>query len=566
MMHFVGLILHSGNDSSASDLNLSIGGLLALLAAPGGITALLLFEKYSSLLRVLRGGPLHIDVYSVSVPDKYFLIVCSMVITSTVVALKWERILPGRQDYLNLAPLPLRLRAIFWANVIAVLLLASIFAVDVNAVSSVLFPLVVMSESGGLRENLQFFRVHVTCVILASAFAFLACFSVMGILMSVLPYRIFRSGSRFVRVAIIVASIGLLCSSFAVPPVLRHLSTTPDSLVRFLPSVWYVALYQCMQGRSNPEFTSLAAMGLEALAIMLVLSVVSMVLSYRRYFVRIPESSDSMQPARRRMGSLSALIDRVVSKSGFQSACYRFSLRVLLRSERHFIVLAAFVGLGLIVASQMVLSLPDVTRTSSQSLPTPEVLAAPLAMAYCLIVGVRFVLELPAELNANWAYRTIVSRQKQNTGATAKKVMLTFLIPLVIIPCLVAYSWICGVRVGFVHAVYVLGLSVVLIDIVLLRFRKIPFACALPAFENHTILIVFVHFIGFLSFTSFASKVVSLALLWPTFLLAAGALLLITWWFLLRRLKRATPDSEMELIYEDAAAKEVQTLDILGVG
>jgi hypothetical protein len=77
---------------------------------------------------------------------------------------------------------------------------------------------------------------------------------------------------------------------------------------------------------------------------------------------------------------------------------------------------------------------------------------------------------------------------------------------------------------------------------------------------------VFVYFIGFLSFTSFASKVESLALHWPTFLLAAGALLLITWWFLLRRLKRATPDSEMELIYEDAAAKEVQTLDILGVG
>jgi type III secretory pathway component EscT len=77
---------------------------------------------------------------------------------------------------------------------------------------------------------------------------------------------------------------------------------------------------------------------------------------------------------------------------------------------------------------------------------------------------------------------------------------------------------------------------------------------------------VFVYFIGFLLFTGFASKIESLALHWPIFLLAAGLLLLRTWWFVLRQLKRATPDSEMELIYEDAAAKEVQTLDILGVG
>jgi hypothetical protein len=40
----------------------------------------------------------------------------------------------------------------------------------------------------------------------------------------------------------------------------------------------------------------------------------------------------------------------------------------------------------------------------------------------------------------------------------------------------------------------------------------------------------------------------------------------MTWWSVLRQLERATPDSEMELIYEDIAAEEVQTLDILGVG
>ena len=34
-------------------------------------------------------------------------------------------------------------------------------------------------------------------------------------------------------------------------------------------------------------------------------------------------------------------------------------------------------------------------------------------------------------------------------------------------------------------------------------------------------------------------------------------------WDLLRRIKRDTPDVDLELIYEESAAREVQTLNIL---
>src|SRR5438105_12737067 len=143
--HFAALILKSGQESGASELNLGIGGLLALLAAPGGFTSLLLFDKYSSLLRWLRHRP-QIDLYWASLSDKYFFIVLSMAITGVVVAIKWDKILPGAQDYTNLAPLPLHSRTIFFANLSAIVVLVSIFALDVNAVSAILFPGVVLSE------------------------------------------------------------------------------------------------------------------------------------------------------------------------------------------------------------------------------------------------------------------------------------------------------------------------------------------------------------------------------------------------------------------------------------
>src|ERR1700676_1010781 len=91
--HFASLILQSGQESGASELNLGIGGLLALVAAPGGFTSLMLLDKYSSFLRWLRHRP-QIDLYWASLPDKYFFIVLSMAVTGVVVAIKWDKILP----------------------------------------------------------------------------------------------------------------------------------------------------------------------------------------------------------------------------------------------------------------------------------------------------------------------------------------------------------------------------------------------------------------------------------------------------------------------------------------
>src|ERR1051326_8795909 len=501
--HFAALILQSGQESGASELNLGVGGLLAIVAAPGGFTSLMLLDKYSSFLRWLQRRP-QIDLYWASLPDKYFFIVLSMAVTGVVVAIKWDKILPGAQDYTNLAPLPLRSRTIFFANLAAIVILVSIFALDVNAVSAILFPGVVLSEKGTFPELFAFIAVHAACVLLASAFTFLACFAVMGALMSMLPNRIFRRVSLFVRLAIIVSLILLLCTSFTVLPLLRDLDKHPHSAARFLPSLWYLGLYQWMQGRSNPKLIALAWTGLRAAVAVLVLALAFSALSYRRCFMRIPESQDArLTPRRWSLRWVWPLVDRLLVRSPFQRACYRFGLRALLRSETHCILFGGFVGLGLVVASQMAAFVP----VSRDSLPGVDILAAPLAIAYFMVIGLRFVFEVPAGSNANWLYQLIVDRHKQETSAVARKIMLTFLVPSIIAPVAIAYSLVWGLGVGLVHAAYVLLLSLLLMEIMLLRFRKIPFTCTLPRFENHAIMLVLIYFIAFFLFTGFAAGV-----------------------------------------------------------
>ncbi len=561
--HFAATIVQTGADSGASDLNFGIGGLLALLAAPGAFFSLMLFPKYSSFLRWLRGHP-RFDVYWASLPDKYFFIVFSMAITGLVIVIKWDRILPGRQDYSNLAPLPLRSRTIFLANLCAVLLLAALFAVDVNLVSSVMMPGVVLSEKGTFKELFVFIAIHAFSVLLASAFTFFACFACIAILMSALPARTFRTASLFIRMAIVVSLIALLCTSFAVLPAVQHLPTHPESPVRYLPPVWYLALYQSLQGKSNPALDALARIGLEAAAAAFALALLFCALSYRRRFLRIPESSDARQGARRwNLRQLSHAFDRCFVRNPFERASYRFTLRALLRSETHCILFGAFAGLGLVLGSQMAMSAAP--HPQSDSLPSLELLAAPLALAYFTALGLRFVFEVPAALGSNWVYKLILGECQQGVAAAARKIMLTFLIPGIIVPVLIAYSWAWGWRLGAIHAAYSLAISVVLIEILLLRFRKIPFTCTLPPFENNAILIAFICFLGFFAFTDAAAAAELWMLRRPVFFLAVPIFLFLCW-DVLRRIKRDTPDVDLTILYEETGATEVQTLNLRPLG
>ena len=229
------LVAHSGlrlfssaSDSGEAGPGLSIGAILALLAAPGGFVSLLILDKYSSLLNFFRGTR-SFDPYMSSLPDQYFFLSFSMVVTGIVTVLKWDNIFPDRRDYLNLSPLPIATRQIFFANITAITLVALAFAVDVNAASSLLFPMDVTMQQPRFVFFLQFAGAHFAGVVLGSLFAFFALFAVIGTLMAVLPYAVFRRISLLVRVLIVILLLSLLGTIVAVPEYLRSIALHPHS-------------------------------------------------------------------------------------------------------------------------------------------------------------------------------------------------------------------------------------------------------------------------------------------------------------------------------------------------
>ena len=499
---FIARVFRGSGSSEDTELDLSIGLILALLALPGAFYSLFLLEKYSTLLQWMHGQK-ELDPLAGALPDEYFFIVLSMVVTGVVAVWRWDSIFPDRRDYANLVPLPISLRSIFLANLAAILLLALLLAVDVNAASAVLFPLVVSASENTLSFFLHFVGVHTFVVVLASVFSFCTVFAIVGALMIVVPYSSFRRISFYLRASLLACLVAMLSTSFTVPAMLGSL---PRTYVRFLPPVWFLGLCQLLRGRATAPFASMGHIALFSVLIIGIVGFVTYALSYRRHFVRIPETVDVSAMADRDGGIwLFRVADRSFLRSPFQRAAFRFAIKTLLRSEQHGLVLGAFFGLGIVVVCQFLFTSLSGGRLELAGDASPDILAIPLALSYCVILGLRFAFEIPTDLRANWVFRLHIDHTTKECVSLAQRVILTFVLPWIASVVLPVYVYFWGWRVGIVHAIVVALCSLLLTQILLRNFRKIPFTCSYPPFGQSSVLLALFYVMGFFAFVSLVS-------------------------------------------------------------
>jgi hypothetical protein len=501
---FIGRVFHGGGDSGASEMDVGLGVVLILLAMPGVLVSLLLFEKYGSLIRWMRGEGAF-DPFTATMPDEYFFIVLSMVVTGAAAVWRWDALFLDRRDYSNIVPLPVPLRRIFLGNLIAIFLLAVVLTLDVNAASFILFPVAVVGSQDSLLLLLKFGAGHAVTVMLASAFSFSGVFAVVGLLMAVLPYALFRRISLYVRFVMALCFLALLATSFAVPSFLAQGSRMNARAITALPPVWFLGICETLWGNGgDPFFGAMTRTALLALGIALVVAILSYALSFRRSFIRIPETAEVGPLPRSHLHILPVkLFDRVILRDLPQRACFHFVTRTLLRSESHLQIASAFVAMGLVVSAQSVGPALHANGTALLRSPSEELLAVPFVLSFCIIVGVRAAFEIPADLRANWVFALLIDQNAMQVRSIARKILLTFsLAPLA--PLCFAASWILwGFGNAFLHTLIFAGCTLAFVELLLLRFRKIPFTCTYPPFQSHSALILVAYLFGFLIFTSY---------------------------------------------------------------
>ena len=561
---FVDRIFRGGGDADTEGLDLGVGLVLTLLAMPGGFVSLFLLNKYGTFLQWLRGAT-NVDPLAIALPDEYFFLVLSMTVTGAVAVWRWDAIFPDRRDYMNLVPLPISTRTIFFANLVAVLFLVGLIAVDVNAASCILFPMVVGATQTKFLFFLKFAMVHAVGVVLASIFAFFGVFSVLGLLMAVLPARAFKRFSTYIRGIVVVYLVALLCTSFAVPNSLRRAGPVP-AWTYLMPSCWFLGLCQSLRGRAGPGLMELSRLALPGVAAVVAIALCAYAVGYQRHFVRIAEIADATATARNpRTWRLGTLRDRLVLRTPFQRGCFRFVYRTLLRSEAHLLVLTAVGGLSLVLASQALMDAFENAKSWRQAALSANALSIPFIISFLVVVGLRLVFEIPTELRSNWIFQLMLDRDGEECEPLARKVILTLLLPGLLAITFPVYVYLEGWRIACLHTLLVTTWTVLLTNVVLIRFRKLPFTCTLPLFKQHSFVTLLSVCFGFLLYATSTPEFEASALAEPARMIGLIPVVAVAW-YIPHHLAKSTIDIERKLIFEESPTHAFETLGLEDYG
>lgn len=484
--HFIRRFFDTELISKSAEAHLGVAHILAILAVPGVFYAVFTFFTYSYIYWHFTPA-----LYTaVSAADQCRYVLFSMVVIGMVAVLKWDTLFPDRRDFAVLTPLPLKLRTIFAAKIAALLLFVSLFILAVAGLPTLVYPYM---ASWGLRPNVRLQHlawmmiVHGVAVFSGCLFMFLFFVALQGVLINLLSRAQFRKVSVFFQA---LATVALVCLFFLLPIIPSQLprwERANSRLLFALPPMWFLGLYQTLLGSHDALFQSLARIGIRALALSAVVAVATYIACYRRYSQMALESVTGRKPWRFGVSALAGrLLDRMALRDGPERAAFYFVLKTLSRSAKHRLYFAAYVAVGLALVLVGILEM--MTRSTHGNSwaaiirlggrPGEALLSIPLVISFFTLSGMRMVFEFPSELSANWVFQIAEERNGRKGLAGVRKSMLALAIVPLFAVTLIVYALLWGAVASLSAVLFGVLLSLILMEILLISFRKIPFTCS----------------------------------------------------------------------------------------
>jgi hypothetical protein len=235
--------------------------------------------------------------------------------------------------------------------------------------------------------------------------------------------------------------------------------------------------------------------------------------------------------------------------------------KTLFRSESHRLVLAAIGGLGLVLASQALLDAFENGEPAEKALPSGDGLSIPLILAFFVIVGLRVAFEIPVELRSNWIFRLMLDTEEHDCQPLARKVILVSVLPWVVLLSFPVYAYFAGWLLATLHTLIVVTWTFLLTDVLLIHFRKLPFTCSFPVFQQHSIVTLLACVFGFFLFAVVTPRMESWAFFDPARMFLFAPLAAVAW-YVPRYIRHNSMDIEKQLIFEEAPTRAVELLQL----
>jgi hypothetical protein len=405
---------------------------------------------------------------------EHFLIATTMLVVGLFAVVSWESTFPDRRDVLVLAPLPVRARTLFLAKAAAVATSLGLTVIACNAFTGLTVPLALAPASSNLLDLIlsparyRLFAAYWITMISAGGFIFCSVLGVQGLAAQLLPRSQFLRLSALLQMGAfcLFLSVYFLQPSLATPEALT--ATQNQRLLAWLPSYWFLGLFQELSGFTHAAMVPLARRALTGLSIAVLGTAMAYALSYFRTLRKIVEQPDIVAGSR-------GLHWLPPFGNSLETAVVQFSVRTLLRSRQHRMMLAFYLGIGFAI----VILFMKTPRAHHQLLADNAPLLLSSVVIMCVwVVGTRVVFSMPLDLRANWIFRiTQVHGAPEYLAAIRRPLFVLAVTPVWAASAglfLSIWPWLraCG------HLA-VLGLWGVILSYVCLHgFQKLPFTCS----------------------------------------------------------------------------------------
>jgi hypothetical protein len=455
--------------SSDGDTTKLLGQFVALFAA--------ISFMFTAPLILFGGGLPQSDILTM----EHFLIATTMVVIGLFSVLNWDSIFPDRRDVLILAPLPVRAGTLFLAKLAALAFALGVSILALNVFSGLVWPFVFFAPHAGFLAAIRSLAAYWITVCAAGAFIFCSVLAVQGLTAQLLPRQQFLRLSALLQVAAFALFVGvyILEPSLENPNLLA--AQENQGLLAWLPTYWFFGLFQQLSGSMLSGFAPLAKRAWIGLAAAAFAAGTTLLLSFLHTLRKTVEEPDIL-PEDRWMHWPQGL-----GKS-LQSAIFLFTVRTLLRSRQHRVILSFYLGIGFAIALAYVKfpmgqhGLSHVTVTARITVPF---LVASILMMCVSVAGVRVVFPLPTALRANWVFHlTELRPASEYSTAVRRSLFMLSVVPVWLVTGALLFC-IFPYRIVIEH-LFVLGLlGTILVELSMHGFQKVPFTCSyLPGKGN----------------------------------------------------------------------------------
>lgn len=340
---------------------------------------------------------------------------------------------------------------------------------------AVSFSTMTIPAGGGFLRMLRLFGVYWFTMLAAGAFIFCCVLGAQGVAAQLLPRRLFLRVSSILQLVAFCLFVTVYFGQPGFVSPARIAEAQGGGLLGWSPSYWFLGLFQQLSG--SPAMAALARRAWIGLAVAVSVTAVAYLLSYLRTLRKIVEEPDIVPGAKGihwlpRFGAL------------LPTAIVQFSIRTLLRSRQHRMLLMFYLGTGFALAIFFLKTDDGQTVDPWRQVSMP-LLVSTVTMLCLSVLGTRVVMAMPLDLRANWIFRIA----PMPAGAACRSARRRAFWALGVAPLwtvfavLLFYFWPWRAAAGHLLLLALLGVG--LSELCLRGTQKLPFTCSyLPGKSN----------------------------------------------------------------------------------